>query len=41
MALYKYGSLLTLQMGFKAVRTPLSPKRTISTWLGVGHYKWY
>ena len=26
---------------FKAVRAPLGPKRTISTWMGAGGYKWY
>ena len=23
------------------MRAPLGPKRTISTWLGAGRYKWY
>ena len=32
------GLLLTKQMRFKAVRVPLGPKRTISTWLSVGRY---
>ena len=26
-------------MRFKAVRAPLGPKRTVSTWLGAGRYK--
>ena len=30
-----------MQTQFKAVRAPLDLKRTISTWLGVGRYKWY
>ena len=40
LALYMYGLLLTMQMRFKVVRIPLSPKRTVSTWLGAGHYKY-
>ena len=39
--LYMYELLLTLQMHFKVMRAPLSLEWTISTWLGVSHYKWY
>ena len=38
LALYMQRLLLTLQTRFKAVRAPLGPKRTISTWLGMGGY---
>ena len=41
LALYMQRLLLTKQTRFKAVRTPLGPKRTISTLLGASHYKWY
>ena len=41
LALYMQRLLLTKQTRFKAVSALLGPKRTISTRLGVGRYKWY
>ena len=38
LTLYMQRLILTKQTCFKAVRAPLGPKRTISTWLGVGRY---
>ena len=41
LALYIQRPLFTKQTRFKTVRAPLGPKRTISTRLGTGRYKWY
>ena len=41
LALYMQRLPLTKQTRFKAVRALLGLKRTISTWLGAGRYKWY
>ena len=35
------GTSRNLVTRFKVMRAPLGPKRTISTWLGAGRYKWY